>query len=94
MDLTQIKEEYGSQCVNELLDIALITKGKDMYDGGWRMLALRYGIVKQTTKTVRGNHYYNSYSNTHRIWMLNGRGIMVFNLEFNTQQLEAYRKGE
>ena len=96
MDLTETKEKYGSQCVNELLDTVYITKLENVKHGDWRMFCVRHGIIKQTTKTV--NRYYPygyyEYDQKWKIMLRNGASRTVLYLEFTNADVEAYRKGE
>jgi hypothetical protein len=89
VDLNEMKTTYGIQAVNELLDYVLIGGSVD-----WRLFAIKHGIIKQSTKTVRKSSNSNRYTNTECFYLINGRNQYVFQLHYTNEQLEAFRRGE
>lgn len=80
-----MKQTYGIQAVNEILDYLLIGGNVD-----WRLYAIKHGIIKQSTKTLRKGGYVN-YNKSTFVNFFNGRNQQVFSLNYNDAQLAEFR---
>lgn len=100
MDLNQFNQAYGTRATEELLDYILIGHNPD-----WRFYAIKHGIIKQSTKTLRANHYKEIVKNKwingayqpiepytkYTAYFRNGRGSYVITLHFTEKEISEWK---